>query len=117
MHMKRIATVFAFGAVILLGFRVGAAGEGKPADYELKLIYVVDGPEIEFLFVVGNSGFKTIGALERFVAALPAGSSLRWNPGCERLGREPLLSSPDDMAKFVSYCRDHRVNFVLVPSG
>jgi hypothetical protein len=115
--MQRIATVLALGALIFLSAGIDAVASPAPVDYELVLVYILDGPKIEFVFVIGNSGFKTIAALERFIAALSAGSTLRWNPGCERLGGEPLLSSPEDMAKFVSFCREHRVNFVLVPSG
>ncbi len=89
----------------------------QPAVYELNLVYIFDAPKPEFIFVIGNSGFRTVGSLEKFIALLPAGTTLRWSPGCERFGGEPLLSSPDEMARFQAFCRDHKINFVLVPSG
>lgn len=64
----------------------------EPAVYELKLVYIFESANTEFIFVVRNSGFKTVDSLKRFVAALPAGTTIRWAPGCERFGGEPLLS-------------------------
>ena len=87
------------------------------ATYELNLVYVFDATPVEHVFVIGNTGFKTVAALERFVASLPPGTTLRWAPGCERFGGEPLLSSERDMKKFAAFCRAHRINFVLIPSG
>jgi hypothetical protein len=89
----------------------------QPAVYELKLVYVFDSPETEFIFVIGNSGFRSVDSLQKFIASLPAETTLRWSPGCERLGGEPLLSSQHEMARFQAFCRDHQINFVLVPSG
>ena len=85
--------------------------------YELKLVYIFESPRVDFIFVVGNSGFRTVTALQNFVASLPEGTTLRWSPGCERFGGEPLLSSDHDMDEFKAFCRQHHVNFVLVPSG
>ena len=94
-----------------------AQSETESAVYELNLVYVFEAPEPEFVFVVGNSGFKTVASLQTFIASLPAGTTLKWSPGCERLGGEPLLSSESEMAEFKSFCLGHQINFVLVPSG
>ena len=50
-------------------------------------------------------------------ASLPPGTTLRWNPGCVRLGGEPLLSSESELDEFQTFCLEHRIDFVLVPSG
>ncbi len=94
-----------------------AAPMPEPDTYELRLVYIFDAPRTEFIFVIGSSGFRTVDALETWIATLPAGSALRWNPGCERLGGEPLLSLERDMARFIAFCRDHRIELILVPSG
>jgi hypothetical protein len=91
--------------------------EAKPAVYELKLVYVFETPEPEFVFVVGNSGFKSVASLKSFIASLPPRTTLRWDPGCIRLGGEPLLSSEHEMAEFQAFCLEHQIQFVLVPSG
>ncbi|HEV8232292.1 MAG TPA: hypothetical protein VGQ75_08080 [Thermoanaerobaculia bacterium] len=91
--------------------------EAEPPVYELKLVYIFETPEPEFVFVVGNSGFKTVASLENFIASRPPGTTIRWSPGCIRLGGEPLLSSESEMEEFKAFCLDHRINFVLVPSG
>jgi hypothetical protein len=101
-------------AAVLAAAIAGAAG---PATYELKLVYIFESPGPELILVIGNSGFKTVSALEKFIAALPAGTKLTWNPGCERFGGEPLLSSEKEMAAFRAFCRDHKIDFVVVPSG
>ena len=88
-----------------------------PPTYELNLVYIFEADRTEFVFVIGNSGFKTVTALESFLATMPPGTTLRWAPGCERLGNEPLLSSAEEMAKFVAFCDTHRIHLVLVPSG
>ena len=106
-------------AALMIASAVSAAAAPKPepVTYELRLVYIFDAPRTEFIFVIGNSGFRTVAALEALIATLPADSTLRWNPGCERLGGEPLLSSERDMARFVAFCRDHRIELILVPSG
>ena len=88
-----------------------------PPVYELRLISIFDAPATEYIFVIGDSGFKTVASLERFLATLPEGSTIRWSPGCERLGGAPLLSSESDMDRFRTFCREHHINFILVPSG
>jgi len=47
----------------------------------------------------------------------PPGSELRWAPGCERVGGEPLLSSEQDMRDFRKFLEQRGIRFVLVPSG
>lgn len=85
--------------------------------YRMELVYVFDGDQTEYLFVVGNSGFKTVEALKEFIGRLPAGAMLEWAPGCKRLGDEPLLSSEEEMEAFKSYCQQKGIKFVLIPSG
>lgn len=98
-------------------FCAPTASAAPPAEYELKLVYIFEASPLEFIFVIGNSGFKTVAGLENFISTLSAGTTVRWNPGCERLGGELLLSSEREMGAFQAFCRKHRINFVLVPSG
>ena len=102
-------------AALIAIFALAASAE--PLVYEMRLVYIFETVPTEHIFVIGDSGFKTVASLEKFVATLPGGTTLRWSPGCERFGDEPLLSSERDMARFVAFCRAHRVNFILVPSG
>jgi hypothetical protein len=113
-------------AAIVVGLISGAArarpattgGEPEPPPvYELQLVYIFETPEPEFVFVIGNSGFKTVAGLEDFLASRPRGTTLRWSPGCVRLGGEPLLSSENEMEEFKAFCVEHGIDFVLVPSG
>lgn len=92
-----------------------------PPKYRMEIVYIFEtktpGPAPESILVIGNSGFRTLAALERFVADLPRGASLEWAPGCEILGGELLLTSPKDMEEFTAFCRERGVAFVLHPAG
>jgi hypothetical protein len=111
----RHATAVALAS--LLALSVGSAeSRVDPPAYELKLVYVAEEP-IEYLFVVGNCGFRTVEALKAFLERLPAGSRLTWSPGCIRSGNEPLLSSEHEMEEFQRFCAERGIEFVLVPSG
>ena len=96
---------------------VAAALEPEPVKRELQLIYVFEGSKPEFIFVIGQSGFKSVASLKRHLETWPRGSELRWAPGCERLGGEPLLSSDEDMGDFRKFLEQRGIRFVLVPSG
>lgn len=94
-----------------------SAQQQPPPKYRMELVYILEGDSHEFIFVVGNVGFKSVAALKRFVSNLPAGSTLEWAPGCLRFGGEPLLSSEQEMEEFKAFCVEKNINFVLVPSG
>jgi hypothetical protein len=114
--IRRIVT----GVLALIVVTIGpvlAEDEEPPPVYELRLVYLDDGPETEFIFVIGNSGFRSVASLKDFLASRPAGTTLRWAPGCIRMGREPLLSSEADMEEFQAFCLEHSIVFELVPSG
>ena len=87
--------------------------------YRLDLVYIFDGDKgkTEYIFVIGNSGFKSVASLKRFLENVPSGSILEWAPGCDRFGDEPLLSSEKDMAEFIAFCKKRNIKFILIPSG
>jgi hypothetical protein len=89
----------------------------SPPKYRMELVYIFEPGSTEFIFVIGNAGFKSVASLKNFVGSLPPDSTLEWAPGCRRIGREPLLSSEQEMEDFKAFCADKNVNFVLVPSG
>jgi hypothetical protein len=85
--------------------------------YRMELVYIFEASSTEFIFVMGNAGFKSVASLKNYLGNLPPGSTLEWAPGCERLGGEPLLSSELEMDEFKAFCAEKNINFVLVPSG
>ena len=103
-------------AVLASAFVAGGA-EPEPVKRELQLIYVFEGAKPEFLFVIGQSGFKSVASLRRHLETWPPGSELRWAPGCVRVGGEPLLSSEEEMGNFRKFLERRGIRFVLVPSG
>jgi len=94
-----------------------AAGGGEPVKRELQLIYLFDGDQPEYIFRIGQSGFRSIASLKEHLATWPAGSELTWAPGCVRLGNEPLLSSEKEMKDFRRFLSDRGIAFILIPSG
>lgn len=113
--MRRVLTNLIVG--VMAAALTSAATPEEPPTYELQLVSIFETPETEFVFVIGNSGFKTIAGLKDFLASRPRGTTLRWSPGCVRIGGEPLLSSEADMEDFKAFCAEHEINFILVPSG
>src|SRR5258708_4310738 len=85
-----------------------------PPKYRLELVYIIDADRAEFIFVVGNIGFKSVASLKEFLSTLPPGSILEWAPGCLRLGSEPLLSSEQEMEDFKAFCAAKNISFILV---
>jgi hypothetical protein len=97
-----------------------------PEDLTLTLALVHDpgepipwgGPPGEWIFVLnGVSGYKTVNGLKSALRELPKGSRLTWDPGCFRIGGEPLLNSAEEMCQFEEFCKSIGIKFVLVPSG
>lgn len=115
--MKRLSLVLL--GLLLATIDASAAGGAneQPVKAELQLIYVFEGAKPEFLFVIGQVGFKSVISLEKHLETWASGSELKWAPGCERLGGEPLLSSEKDMAAFRAFLAKRGIHFVLVPSG
>jgi len=110
---------------VLSGILLAAVGlfasskevQREPLNGELRLIYVFEEPKTAFIFVIGQSGFKSVNSLMRYLETWPPGSELKWAPGCSRLGSEPLLSSEREMKAFRSFLRKRGIKFILVPSG
>jgi len=88
-----------------------------PTNYRLELVYVFEADSREFIFAIGNAGFKSVASLKKYLSTLPPGATLEWAPGCRRLGVEPLLSSEQEMGEFKAFCAERGINFILVPSG
>jgi len=56
--------------------------------------------------------FKTVRALEKFLATLPAGTTVRWRQGCERFDGQPL-SSERELEDFRRFCKAHRLSLEI----
>jgi hypothetical protein len=103
-------------AMLLGGLLLGAAPAPETA-YQLSLVWLSGTHPAEFIFVVGGVGFKTVAALEEFLGGLPAGSKVEWDPGCRRMGGEPILSSEKELEAFKKFCADHKLQLHIIPSG
>ena len=116
--MKRLGNILS-GILLAAVALVVSSGEvqGEPFKGELRLIYIFDEPKTTFVFVIGQSGFKSVNSLKRYLETWPPGSELTWAPGCSRLGSEPLLSSEQEMKAFRAFLKKRGIKFVLVPSG
>lgn len=111
------AVAAALATILSLSSASAESRAEPPPAYEMKVVYLFDPPEPEILFVIGNSGFRTVESLKNFLASVPQGTKLTWAPGCIRTGKEPLLSSDYEMDEFKRFCLEHGIDFVLIPSG
>ena len=90
----------------------------QPEKLKLALVQIAETDPFEYLFVVNDAiGFKSVESLKKFVAGMIPGSTLTWDPGCVRMGKEPILSSPQDLEAFKAFCADHKVELIIIPSG
>ncbi len=65
----------------------------------------------------GYSAVVASNHLQRYIGlAVPQGSTLEWEPGCDVIGGEPMGSAAEVEA-FAAFCRQRRISFVRVPSG
>ena len=110
-------TMRALSILLLLGAMGPALAAEEPVQRELSLVHVFEGAQTEHIFVIGAVGFKTVTSLKEHLATWPAGSEIKWAPGCERFGNEPLLSSEKDLADFRAFLAKHGIKLVMVPSG
>ena len=116
--MKSLSNVLSEILLAAVGlFASSGEVQQEPIKGELRLIYVFDEPKTAFIFVIGQSGFKSVNSLKRYLETWPSGSELKWAPGCSRLGSEPLLSSEQEMKAFRAILKKRGIKFVLVPSG
>lgn len=109
-------SVILLSTVLHVNAQEGAQPQ-PPAKHRIELVYIFEAGSTEFIFVIGNAGFKSVASLKNFVGNLPSGSTLEWAPGCRRIGGEPLLSSGQEMEDFKAFCAERNITFILIPSG
>lgn len=117
-HLIRSCLILVLAVLSLKAQENTASPESSaPLKYRMELVYIFEDNTQEFIFVVGNTGFKSVASLKKFLSALPEGATLEWAPGCIRMGGEPLLSSEQDMKEFKAFCAQKNIKFILIPSG
>jgi hypothetical protein len=115
---KHILCLLVMLLVGVLNVHAQETGQSPPPPkYRLELVYIFEATPTEYIFLVGNIGFKSVASLKKFLSDLPPGSILEWSPGCLRQGGEPLLSSAQDMEDFKAFCAEKEISFILVPAG
>jgi|GEM_PF-1741701 len=102
---------------VVLAVRPQENGQLLPTKYRMELVYIFEPGPTEYIFVIGNTGFRSVDSLKEFLGKLPAGSTIEWAPGCRTPLGAPLLSSEQEMEDFKAFCAEKNLNFVLVPSG
>lgn len=90
-----------------------AAPVAEVHTYRMQLVRVIYTKPQEWMFVVGQAGFKSMDDLKRFISTMRAGSILEWSVGDLRFGDEPLLSSEKDMAEFKKFCESKNVKLIF----
>lgn len=120
--MNKMPGCFYWSCIILIFlFIPSQAQDGDKSEpqkkYRMELVYIFENNTIEYIFVIGVSGYKSVDSLKKYLSILPEGATLEWAPGCRRLGREPLLSSELELEEFKAFCAEKKINFIILPSG
>jgi hypothetical protein len=124
----RVVRIFIFGnqpvqritliSFLFLALMAGAVSAQQPLDVRklvMELVWILETKAQ--IFVVGGVGFYAVTSLKKCLGEQPAGTVAEWNPGCVRIGGEPLLSSAKELNEFKTYLEKRKIKFVLVPSG
>ncbi|CAM2774630.1 hypothetical protein [Rariglobus hedericola] len=68
----------------------------------------------EFTLKLGNSTYASFEELKVAITQLPAGTQITWDPGCDRIGGEPLHTH---WKEFKALCEKQGIVLVVIPSG
>jgi hypothetical protein len=104
---------------ILILFFIPGFALAQQAANSKKLVVEVDWiPEANAeVFVVGGQKFGTIDALKTFLDKQAAGTTVVWDPGCVRIGNNPLLSSEKEKTELRNYLEKRSIKLVIMPTG
>jgi hypothetical protein len=83
----------------------------------LDIVPVLDATPRRFVFVLGGVAYETKAGLFAHVEAMPKGSTMVLDPGCRRMGGEPLIDSESEMAELEAHAKKHGVNLKVIPAG
>ena len=86
-------------------------------ELRLDIVPVLDATPRRFVFVIGGAAFETLDGLKDYLSAMPKGRTLVLDPGCLRLGGEPLIDSNEEMAAFQAFLATIGVQLKIIPSG
>ena len=112
--MQRIT----FLCFVILALLSGTAAAQPPLGKQKLVMALVWIPETKAqIFVVGGVGFNSVASLKNFLGEQPAGTVVEWNPGCKRLGGDPILSTEKELSEFKAYLEERKIKFVQIPSG
>lgn len=112
--MKNILLLNMLVMVLLPG--MVSAQQPVPAK---KLVLEVAWEPEENLEVIVADGlrFSSVDTLKKFLDKQPVGTTVVWDPGCVRIGDNPLLSSAREIKDLRAYLEKRGLKFVVMPSG
>jgi len=101
------------------GIRAQETQQAKLPSHELKLLWIVDAEPRQFVWYVSGSpdfAFKSLASenLRKWVADLPADSTIEYRSNDVRLGGEP---SDEEVTQFEAFCKANKIKFILHPGG
>jgi hypothetical protein len=112
------ALLLIMGWATLVG--AGERAPSSPPRHRMERVYIFEtvtaGAAPESIIVIGNRGFRSVAALKQFIAGLPRGAVLEWEPGCIRFEGE-LLSSVEELDDLKAACKERGVELIVHMSG
>ncbi|MGY8767485.1 MAG: hypothetical protein ACKVH8_03495 [Pirellulales bacterium] len=115
--MKKLMFLLVFGFLVATVY--AQKSKRPPEDLTLSIARVVDSekPNEQLLIINGILAFQTKAGLEKYLTELPAGSKVTMDPGCCRIGTEPLIGSSEEMQAFQEFCKTNKIKLIVIPSG
>lgn len=103
----------------VLNVRAQETKAPEPSKSHLKLVWVVDAKPREFVWQVDglpSLAFKSLSSdtLHRWVADLPANSTIEYSPSDVLIGGEPSF---EEVKQFQTFCKAKSIQFIIYPGG
>ena len=91
----------------------------RQPDNSGKLVLEVDWDpeENEEVIVAEGQMFKSVETLKKFLDNKPSGTTVVWDPGCVRIGKNPILSSVKEIRELKNYLEKRGIKLVVSNTG
>lgn len=86
-------------------------------EIRLDIAPILDATPRRFVFLIGGVAYETMDGLKMYLESMPKGRTLVLDPGCMRMGGEPLIDSNEEMAAFQAFLATIGVPLKIIPSG
>lgn len=104
--------------ILVLVLMPGMVSAQQPVNTKKLVLEVEWDPEenVEVIVAEGQM-FRSVDTLKKFLDKKPTGTTIVWDPGCVRIGNNPILSSVKEVRELKTFLDKRGIKLVLSNSG